>query len=64
MSEYAWMCLYKQDSEYALGPEYATIMNMAKFWTWQGFQCANITQHSDYARTCLYALIELISSKI
>ena len=57
MSEYAWMCLYKQDSEYGLGPEYATIMNMAKFWIWQGFQCANITQHSEYARICLYALI-------
>ena len=27
--EYAWMGLYKQDSEYALGPKYA------KFWIWQ-----------------------------
>ena len=24
-------CLYKQDSEYASGPKYANILNMAKF---------------------------------
>ena len=33
MSEYAWMCLYKQDSEYAWGPKYAKILNMAGFST-------------------------------
>ena len=30
--EYAWMCLDKQDSEYASGPKYGKILNMAKFW--------------------------------
>ena len=40
--EYAWMCLYKQGSEYALSPKYAEILNMAKFWLWQGAQYANI----------------------
>ena len=25
------MCLYKQDSEYASGPKYAKILNMAGF---------------------------------
>ena len=29
--EYAWMCLNKQDSEYADGPKYAKILNIAKF---------------------------------
>ena len=31
MPEYAWMYLNKQDSEYALGPKYAKILNMAGF---------------------------------
>ena len=31
MPEYAWMCLYKQDSEYTSAPEYAQIRNMAEF---------------------------------
>ena len=31
MPEYAWMCLYKQDSKYASGPKYAKILNMAGF---------------------------------
>ena len=31
MSEYDWMCLNKQDSEYASGPKYAKILNVAKF---------------------------------
>ena len=29
----SWMCLYKQDSEYALGTKYAKILNMAVFST-------------------------------
>ena len=29
--EYAWMWLNKQDSEYALGPKYAKILNMAEY---------------------------------
>ena len=34
MPEYTWMCLNKQDSEYASGPKYAKyakILNMAGF---------------------------------
>ena len=31
MSGYAWMCLYKQDSEYALGPKYVKSLNMAGY---------------------------------
>ena len=42
--EYAWMWLNKQDSEYAYGPKYANILNMAKFWTWQGSQYASVSQ--------------------
>ena len=53
MPEYAWMCRYKKDSEYASGPKYAIILNMAKFWIWQGSQYANVTQRSEYARICL-----------
>ena len=32
MPEYAWMCQYKHYYKYALGPKYAEILNMAKFW--------------------------------
>ena len=28
MSEYAWMSLYKKNSEYASGPKYPKILNM------------------------------------
>ena len=49
--EYAWLSRNKQDSEYALGPKYAKILNMAKFWTWQSTQYANITQRSEYVKT-------------
>ena len=31
MSEYVWVCLYKQDSEYSSGPKYAKILNMLKY---------------------------------
>ena len=43
MPEYAWMCLYKQDSEYAWARKYVKILNMAKFCIWQGFQYASVT---------------------
>ena len=36
MPKYAWMRVYKQDSEYALGANYAKIFNNVKFWIWQG----------------------------
>ena len=29
--EYAWMCLYKQDFEYASSPKYAKILKMQSF---------------------------------
>ena len=51
--EYAWMCLYKQDSEYALGPNYAEILNMAKFRIWQGSQYATQSYHSEYTKCAL-----------
>ena len=54
MPEYAWMCLNKMDSEYALGPKYAKSLDMAKFWTWQDSQYSNVTQHSEHARTELW----------
>ena len=31
MPEYAWMCLNKKDSEYALG---GGVVNMPNFWIW------------------------------
>ena len=49
MPEYPWMSLYKQGSEYALGPKYAKILNMTKFWIWQGSEYARVTQGSKYA---------------
>ena len=41
MLVYAWMCLYKQDSEYASGPRCAKILNMARF-----SQYASVTHRS------------------
>ena len=51
--EYASMWLNKQDSEYAYGPKYTNILNMAKFWTWQGSQYASVSQRSEYVRIYL-----------
>ena len=59
--EYAWMCLYKQDSEYASGPKYAKILNMAgfsvcdrytAFWIWQKmpYQSSEYILGSKYGR--------------
>ena len=55
------MCLYKQDSEYALVPKYAKILNMFKLRIWQGPQYASVTQRSDYARTCLERSLNISS---
>ena len=52
MPEYGWMCLDKQDSEYALGPKYAKILNMASLEIWQGSQYASVRQRSEYPRIC------------
>ena len=57
--EYAWMCLYKQDSKYASGPKYAKILNMAKFWIWQGSQYASVTQRSNYTKICLGRVLNI-----
>ena len=43
----------KQDSEFAYGPKYAKILNMAKFWIWQGSQYVSISLHSECATICL-----------
>ena len=43
MPDYSWMCQNKQDSEYATGPKYDKILNMVKFWIWQGSQYASVT---------------------
>ena len=59
MPEYAWMCLNKLDSKYALGPKYTKILNLAKFWIWQGSQYASVTQRSDYARICLSRVLNI-----
>ena len=53
MPEYAWMCIYKQDSEHAPGPKHAKILNIAKFWIWQVSQYASVRQLSWYAWVCL-----------
>ena len=63
MPEYAWMCLYKQDSAYASHPKYAKILNMAKFWIWQGSQYASVTQRSEYARICFHRVLNMLGSK-
>ena len=36
MSEYAWIRLNKQDFKYASGLKYPKILNIPKFWIWQG----------------------------
>ena len=59
MPEYDWICLKKQDSEYALGPTYARILNMTRFWIWQGFQYVTIKQGSDYARISLDSVLNI-----
>ena len=51
--ECAWLFLNKQGLEYASIPKYAKILNMSKFWIWQGSLYASVTKVSDYARICL-----------
>ena len=59
MSEHAWMCLNKQDYEYASGPKYAKVLNMAMFWIWQGPQYASVTQRCQYARIYLNRVLNI-----
>ena len=53
------MCLYKQDSEYALGLRYAKVLNMEKFWIRQCSQYASVTQSSGYAGMCLDRVLNI-----
>ena len=57
--EYAWMCLNKQNFEYASGPKYAKILIMARFWIWQGSQYASVSQRFAYGRICLYRVLNI-----
>ena len=59
MSEYAWVCPNKQDSEYALGPKFARILNTGKFWRWQDSQYASVIQRSEYTRIWLDRVLNL-----
>ena len=47
-----------QDYECASGPKDAKILNMKKFWIWQGSH-ASVTQGSEYARTCLDIVLSI-----
>ena len=53
--EYVWICL---NSECAWDPNYAKILNMAKFWIWHGSQYASVTQRS-YAKMCLARVLNI-----
>ena len=53
MPEYSWMSLNKQNFENALGPKYVKLLNMGKFWIWQGSEYGNVTQGSKYATILL-----------
>ena len=60
--EYAWMCPYKQDSEYALDPKYAKILTMAYFSICKPYRafwiCQNMSwQTSGYILSSKYAKI-------
>ena len=59
MTEYVRMGLNKQDSEYAWGPKYANVFNMAKFWIWQDPQYVRATQRSEYARKCFDKILNI-----
>ena len=49
--EYAWTCLNKQGSEYALGLKYVKILNMMNFLVWQGSQSVSVKQFTEYVLT-------------
>ena len=52
MPKYASMCQNKQDCEHTWSPKYAKILNMAKFWIWQGSQYVRIKLNiPEYALT-------------
>ena len=62
MPLYAWMCLHKQDSEYAWNPKYAKILSMAGFSICEHYAvfwiCQNMPwQSSEYILVSKYARI-------
>ena len=69
MSKYTWICLNKQDSEYALSPKYAKyakILNMTGFsicecyiasWVWQNMP----GQNSEYILGTKYLRILIMT---
>ena len=59
MPEYARICPNKQDSEYSSRPKYTKILNMAKFWIWQGSQYANVTERSEYYKIRLDRVLNI-----
>ena len=59
MPKYAWICLNKHDSEYALSPKYSKILNMVKFWIWYGSRYAYLKQRSGYARIYLDKVLNI-----
>ena len=61
--KYVWICLLRQESEYASGNKYAKILNVTKFWRWQGSQYGNVTQRPQYARIWLDSSECILRSK-
>ena len=54
--EYNSLCINmpkETGSEYASGPKYAKILNMAKFLIWQGSQYSSVKHRSEFAIICL-----------
>ena len=35
------------------------VLNLPKFWIWQGFQNASVTQPSEYAKICLDKVLNI-----
>ena len=47
MPEHAWMCLYKQDSEYASGPKYGKILEFGRILNmWMLHNILNIPEYA------------------
>ena len=46
-------------SEYAWGPKYTKILNMAKLCIWQSSHYGSVTQRSEYARICLDRVLNI-----
>ena len=59
MPECAWICLHKQDYQYASGPKYVKILNVTKSWISEGSQYASVEQRSEYFRICLDRVLNI-----